>query len=126
MNNRPVGVTIISILTILLGIWSLCGGLIAFGAFSISILDSLFGLGNPVGFGLFGVLWGIIAIILGWGLWNMRNWAWLGTIIILSLRLISFVVALIGPGSPDWIGVLISVLLILYLATPRVRASFAN
>ena len=126
MNNRPVGVTIISILTILLGIWSLCGGLIAFGALSISILGSLFGLGNPVGFGLFGVLWGIIAIILGWGLWNMRNWAWLGTIIILSLRLISFVVALIGPGSPDWIGVLISVLLILYLATPRVRASFAN
>ncbi len=126
MKDRPLGVTIISISTIVLGIWSLCGGLIAFGTFSIAVLGSLFGLDNPVGFGLFGVLWGIIAILLGWGLWKMRSWAWLGTIIILSLRLFSFVFAFVGPGSPDWIGAIISVLLIVYLATPKVRSAFAN
>ncbi len=126
MKNRPFGVTIISVLTILLGIWSFCGGLIAFGTFSISLLGSLFGLGNPVGLGIFGVLWGIIAILLGWGLWNMRSWAWLGTIIILSLRLFSFVFAFVGPGSPDWIGAIISVLLIIYLARPNIRSAFAN
>ena len=126
MKNRPFGVTIISVLTILLGIWSFCGGLIAFGTFGISLLGSLFGLGNPVGLGIFGVLWGVIAMLLGWGLWKMRSWAWLGTIIILSLRLFSFVFAFFGPGSPDWIGAIISVLLIVYLARPNIRSAFAN
>lgn len=120
MKNRPLGVTIISVLTLLLGIWSFCGGLIAFGTFPLSLLGSLFGLG------ILGVLWGVIAMLLGWGMWKMRSWAWLGTIIILSLRLFSFVFAFVGPGSPDWIGAIISVLLIVYLARPNIRSAFAN
>jgi uncharacterized membrane protein (DUF2068 family) len=128
MKDRPVGITLLALLAILSGIFALCAGLVAFGAFGVGVLGSLLGAGSGAGAlinGIFGVAWGSVSILLGLGLWQMRSWARLGTIIVQAIVLLFGVFALIGPGSVPWINVIISVIIIWYLMRSRVQTAFA-
>lgn len=129
MRDRPLGVTILAVLMMLLGLWTLCGGLFDLAGFSLGFIGTLFGAGPSIGAGFsafFNLIWGIVAILLGLGLWRLMRFAWLGTVIVLAVRVVFFVYALIGPPGVDWIGTLITVLLLLYLTRPGVKGRFAG
>ncbi len=129
MRDRPLGVTILALLMILLGLWTVCGGIVDLAGFSLGFIGSLFGAGPTIGAGfsaIFNLIWGIVAILLGLGLWRLVRLAWLGTVIVLAVRLVFFVYALFGPPGVDWIGTLITVLLLLYLTRPGVKGKFAG
>jgi hypothetical protein len=129
MRDRPLGVTILAVLMMLLGLWTLCGGLFSLAGFSLGFIGSLFGADPSIGAGfsaLFSLIWGIVAILLGLGLWRLMRFAWSGTIVILAVRLVFFVYALIGPPGVDWIGTLITALLLIYLTRPGVKGRFVG
>lgn len=128
MKERPTGVTIISIIIVLLGIWTFCAGLVAFGTFGFRFLTSIFGFGGPgLGFtSLFSAIWGAVTILFGWGLWRMRYWAWLGTVIVLGIKLLFALFAIFGPAGVDWVGTIVSLVVLAYLVTPNIRMSFID
>ena len=127
MKQLPAGVAILATLAAFAGLWSLCTGAFSLGMVSTGSLGSLFGLVETDGFGLsslYSIIWGLLALFFAWGLWNLKNWARIGTLVLQFLNLAAAIVALIGPGAFNWVGALLSVVIILYLMQDRIRQVF--
>ncbi len=118
MNERPTGVTVLAILYFIQGIMMMASGYIIDSVFG-SLFDILGDLGGGTGDGLgmlcilpFVIL-GIFYFIIGFGLWNVKGWA----------RKVAIVFAIIGLiGIP--IGTIISIIILIYLFKPEVKAAF--
>jgi len=123
MRDRPLGVTILAVLIMLLGVRTVCGGLLDIVPFGLPLIGGIFGASSSA---LFNLVWGTLAILLGLGLWRLLSIAWLGTVIVLVVRLAFFVYALIGPPGVDWIGMLITLALLVYMIRPGVKGRFAG
>jgi hypothetical protein len=119
-RRRPDVITIIAIYHFIVG------GLALLGALAILIFAMLpvtFSRGDPggiavalaaLGLGLLATLaFGVAAIIVGWGLLRLRNWARWGAIVLAILQL---------PAFP--IGTIIGALIIWYLLTDEGREVF--
>jgi hypothetical protein len=143
-NERPIGVSLIAILAFL-------GG-------ALIILLSLCTLFTPIPGGasivpiLIGLLWlalGVFYIAMGWGLWELRDWARIAVIVLQALNLIGGLIlgaiflfgidisaldpylgtfggtlSFPGIGIGFWVGAAISGVIIWYLLTPEVQAAF--
>ena len=88
--SRPIGVALLSVLTILLGILIVIAGLL----FIIAPLV-LVGFGLPLGFGLAASVIGAIVLVFGliWigvgvGLLHLRGWAWWLAVIVMVLSIV--------------------------------------
>src|SRR5437667_9537003 len=95
-RSRPIGVTILAVLTILGGVLLLLLGIVV-----VAFSSLLVGVGLPLGFGLTGsvlgaiiLIFGIIWIAVGSGLLNLRSWAWWLAIIVMFLSMVGVI------GSP--------------------------
>ena len=112
MPEKPAGLGILAALQILMGIT-----LTDFGVIGLILTRS------PYDFLLIGG--GIIVFILGWEIDNLTLWAWVGTIIILALGLVGFI---LGGNWLDPLGNILSIvpsaIIIFYLLTPSVRSQF--
>lgn len=127
MKQLPAGVAILATLAAFAGLWSLCTGAFALGMVSAGTLGSLFGIVDSEGLGLsslYSIIWGVLALAFAWGLWNLKNWARVGTLALQLLNLAVGLVALLGPGSVNWVGVILSATIIVYLMQGRVRQAF--
>jgi len=144
-TKRPIGVTIIAILTIIGGIALLIGGLgfIALagilslastevsssGSVDIAALDIL-----PMILGIFMVIIGIIYLIVSYGLLKGKGWAWIVTIIVTIIGLVIQIISAVTTGllssslasglATHIIGIIISGIIIFYLYRPHVKAYF--
>src|SRR5207244_8890349 len=112
-RSRPIGVTILAVLTILGGVFLLLLGVVV-----VAFSSLLVGVGLPLGFGLTGsvlgaivLIFGIIWIAVGSGLLNLRPWAWWLAIIVMVLSIVGSI------GSP--ISALIPGLILVYLILVR-------
>src|SRR5438094_10011301 len=102
-RSRPIGVTILAVLTILGGVL-----LLLFGIVVIAFSSLLVGVGLPLGFGLTGsilgglvLIFGIVWIAVGSGLLHLRSWAWWLAIMVMVLSVVGSItvpVAAILPG----------------------------
>src|SRR5947199_10771355 len=100
---RPIGVTILAVLTILGGVLLLLLGIVV-----VAFSSLLVGVGLPLGFGLTGsvlgaivLIFGIIWVAVGSGLLNLRPWAWWLAIIVMVLTIIGSIgspITAIHPG----------------------------
>ena len=117
--NRPIGITILAILTILVGILTLLGGLFIMGIGGLGIAIGAGPLGAlAAAFGAIIVLFGIIAVVAGIGLLNLRPWAWWLAIIVAVIQLV------LNGLTLNWTLVLWLIILVYLLAvrknfTPR-------
>jgi hypothetical protein len=120
-------VAILAALAIVTGIFSLCGGFASIFSFGVGVFGSLLGIGEPggLGAGIYGLVWGAITILFGYGLWNLRPWARLGTILLQAINLFYAVLALFTPPHVPWISAIIAVGILYYLTRPNVKDSFA-
>jgi len=144
--NRPVGVTIIAILYFLGAILCVLGGIgmMVGGGFIATLIGQQGGQGSAAGAGVFaglGVVMGvfflilaIIPLVVGLGLWKLKEW---GRILAIAVSAISAVLQLFGV-----VGMLlhfsvggfaflvcrlaISVLIVWYLLKPEVKAAFQS
>ena len=124
--SRPMGVAILAILEAVAGIYFLITG---FGEFlTASIIRSLALSGIPAevfpmiprAIGALLILFGLVSILLAWGLWTGKGWA----------RMVAFVFAILGiilnVISFHIIGLIIDVILIYYLTRHNVKQFFTK
>jgi hypothetical protein len=114
---RPIGVSILAILIILFGVLVLIVGILFL--IGSAFLASIPGFGIPAGTVLLiaavFIVFGIILIVAGLGLWNLRMWAWV-------LSILSLVAILVLPfltGTYTICTLLVALVLLIYLALIR-------
>ncbi len=112
-RSRPIGVAILAILVMLVGVIFIVG---AFGALALVGLAAIRGL--PTFFGITGTVLGVLLLVfgliflgVGLGLWHLRSWAWWLAVIVLVLT----VLASLG----DFAGLVIPLILLIYLVLVR-------
>lgn len=153
-RKRPVGVTILAILTIIGGILLLFGG-IAFVALapiisqinlnenndnsssSISLNinntnvtipnNSIFILGGFMGvIGGMLIAIGIASFVVAWGLLRGKVWAWIVTIIITIISIVLNIISIIAGSNESIIGLIINGIIVYYLYRPSVKSFFGR
>jgi hypothetical protein len=138
--GRPVGVTILAILYFLFGLLCIVGGigLLAGGGFMASMINQqggqgagfLAGLGAALGVGY--LVGALIELLLGWGLWKLKNWARIITLIFMAIGAVFSVIGLVGTLTHfniislvfTLIFLAIYALIIWYLLRADVKAAF--
>ena len=112
--GRPLGVTILAILQLLSALVYLLIGIpllllaLATGVLWVIILALPF------------VIVGIIGFLLFRGLWGLKSWAWMWTVIINIIGIVLYFADISGTIF----GVLISVIIVVYLFAPGVKSHF--
>ena len=132
---RPVGVTIIAVLTWIRGAFYLVIGLVLLvvGHLSArlvstmatdSFFETLFSrVGKALGFGA--LLIAVAYIIVGLGLWQLKNWARTVTVVLVSIWLLFGLIGLLHFPTPWHIArVLVDGAIVAYLMLPEVRKLF--
>lgn len=112
--QRPIGVTIIAILSFLAGLAEIIGGL---GLMALGAIAGAAGVGIIGAFaGIIGALLlliGLITLAVAIGLWRMRSWAWWVAIIVNVISI------LISAASYSWVSLIFPVIIVLYLVVIR-------
>lgn len=146
--NRPVGVTIIAILQFLGAAFLILAGigLIVGGGMLGAIISSSMGQNSQVsGPGLTGFMAGLgavlavvffvfacIAVLLGWGMWNLKNWARIVTMVLCCIGILFgalgllFALVRFNIFSMVFICIRLAIngLIVWYLLQPNVKAAF--
>jgi hypothetical protein len=133
--NRPQSVTVLAILQLISGIFSLLDGLF------ILLFAGIFGgLGAAVGgakvgtviggfiaiFAGISFILGLLSLLLTWGLFQLKNWAWGGTLIVHILATLAQIVKMFGSGGTavNFLTLGFAVASIYYLLQPDVKQAF--
>jgi len=131
--NRPLGVTLLAILHVLQAIVAFVVGfaLVAVGAFLPRFLFRMPRLFRYTG--LVEVIGGIVIIVallyllLSYGLWSGKAWAWTVSLIFAGLGVILSLIALIVRGGLGAVvGLILDVMIIYYLTRINVKAFFGK
>ncbi len=119
--RRPLGITIIAILLFIQAIFEIVGGIFSFLGHIIH---------NPLSGLLVGwvpLAIGVLVLILAWGLWTLKPWAYWATLI---LEIVNIVLHLFGFSQTHSLfaiisGGIISIIIVIYLLVdPNVRRAF--
>jgi len=109
-KHRPLGVTVIAILTLIAGI-----AFIAIGAVLLAV---------GIGFALIAIA--IAYFVMAYGLWKGKSWAWTITLILSAIGII-FAIASIAAGNIGAVfHIIINAVIIYYLYRPNVKAFFGK
>ena len=133
--NRPQSVTVLAILQLISGIFSLLDGLfiLLFAGF-LGGIGAAFGgakvgavIGGFIGiFAAISFILGFLSLLLTWGLFQLKNWAWAGTLIVHILATLAQIVKLFGSGGTavNFLTLGFAVASIYYLLQPDVKQAF--
>jgi len=128
---RPPGVTILTVLQILVGFIDILIGIILLAVYAFAL--SFVGMGFSAAFAFFLIplaiayfAFGFISFVLAYGLWTGRPWAWTATMIISIIGLIIAIVGLIFGSLANVIPIIFYGLILAYLSTANVRAFFGR
>jgi len=128
MNQRPTGVTILAILAFVGGILSILSALALLGLGGF-LAGAGYG-GLAVFFGIYALVWGALALWIGWGFWQLRPSAWRWGIILMVIGAVITIIQIplgySGGIASAAISVAIDLAVIYYLTTPAVRAAFGQ
>ena len=108
-GDRPLGVTILAILQLLGGIISVFGGLAIVMIFPVIFTLIL---------GAILLIVGLVGLIVGWGLYTMKSWAWMLAMILNIINII------LGIINFDLISLIIPVIIVIYLNQPDIKSRF--
>ena len=123
-TRRPLGITIISILLFISAVIGIIGGL------SSVIGNRPTGTVSDVLLGWFPLVLGIIALVLAWGLWTLKPWAYWGTLVVEIVNILIHFFGFLGlPKTHSALAVIsggvISIIIVIYLLVDRnVRRAF--
>ncbi len=138
MQQRPTGITVLALIYILLAglslLWSLFvfgfGGITAtFGALFGADAIASGGMNNVVG-GVLGIITAVVELIVAFGLWKLRPWAWLLAIIAVGLNVVNGVLGMFSGGLWTFccglFGLIIPAGILIYLFRPHVKRAFGR
>lgn len=129
-RQRPLGVTLIALLSLVQGAIGLCCPLLVWTGAGLAA-----GLGGFIGIsaGVVGFIIGAIMIIgpalhliFAMGAWNLLNWAWWLGIIASGLSVLGVVLNVLNGAEilPAVIGSALSIVIFIYLLLPGTREAF--
>lgn len=101
-RQRPVGITVISVVLAVSGVLTIITGIL--GLFSLSNASSAVQTSVLTG-SIIALIGGILNLLLAWGLWTLKRWAFWATVIIEVLNVL--------VGLYDWIGLHVDLLSVL-------------
>ncbi len=123
-TRRPLGITIIAILLFISAVIEIIGGL-------TSVIGTPpTGTASDVLLGWFPLVMGIIELVLAWGLWTLKPWAYWGTLVVeIVIILVHFFGFLNLPRTHSVLAVIsggiVSIIIVIYLLLNRhVRRAF--
>lgn len=132
---RPLGVTLIAILTwlraslyavvglMLVGVGHLSARLVSAVATDSFLEKLLSGLGKALGFGALAIA--LVYVIVGVGIWLLKNWARMATLVFGALWLLSSLLGVIRyPTAWHIVRVAVNVAILVYLLLPPVKRVF--
>ena len=127
---RPTGVSILAILNLLGGILAVLGGILLIGVGGSGMMSSLgftgFISGIVAAVGGIVIVIGLFALVVGWGMWTGKTWAWILAVILYALGALSSLISLAAGAISSIVGLLISAFLLWYLWRPHVKAFFGQ
>ena len=109
-KHRPLGVTIVAVLTAI-------GGLIFLGSGLVLLI---------VGIGVILLALGIAYLVMAYGLWNGRGWAWTITLILSVIGIVVAIASIVAGNVSAIISIIIHAVVIYYLYRPNVKAFFGK
>ena len=129
MGSRPLGVTIVAIVLAVTGVFQVLVGTEALGI-------TKFGLGAAADAasisGWASIISGTLSIVVAGGLFTLKGWAWLLTVVVLGVRVVVDVFAILTHGMGSTLGsaalgnLVISGLILFYFMRPNVKAAFGR
>ncbi|HIP73199.1 MAG TPA: hypothetical protein EYH05_17600 [Anaerolineae bacterium] len=127
MEQRPVGVMVLTVLLIILGAYAMLMGFLGLSGSMVALVSPLPGdSANFLGNGLT-ILLGIVLFGVAISLYQMLRWAWtvaLVILVVMAIRDIFFI--FFGGGITPVLSLILAVILIIYLATPKIRSQFSD
>lgn len=121
-KHRPLGVTIIAILTAIGGIVFLAGGIAGLIA---APFTSDFGVVS-IGIGIISLGLGVAYLVMAYGLWNGKRWAWTITLILSVIGIILAIATIAAGNVGAIVSIIIHAVVIYYLYRPKVKAFFGK
>ena len=74
--------------------------------------------------GGFLIVVGLFAILVGWGMWTGKSWAWYLAVVLYGLGVVVGLIVLVAGGLTGIVSLIIDVLLLWYMLRPHVKAYF--
>ena len=124
--NRPLGVTIIAILAFINGLLGLClPGLVIIGGGIGALFSGGLGLVVVCG-GLLLAAGPLLWLLVSYGAWNVRPWAWWAGMVATGITVVGVVVNIInGVGILQAVASApLSIVIFIYLLLPDIRRVF--
>ncbi len=118
-GKRPIGITIIAILLFISAVIGIFGG-----------ITSVLGNSTDVLLGWFPLVMAVLELVLAWGLWTIKSWAYWGTLAVEILNILIHFFGFLGlPRTHSPLAVIsggvVSVIIVIYLLVDRhVRRAF--
>jgi hypothetical protein len=121
-KRRPLAVTIIAILSIIVGILSIVGGLIplAFAAFIPEMSGALLAAGAVL------IAIGLAYLFVSYGLLKGKGWAWTVTMIVSYIQIVTSIIAIAGGNFFSIGHLIISIVIVYFLYRPSAKAYFGK
>jgi len=117
--RRPTGVTILAILAFIAGIWGLLMGCTLAGLGGLSLPAALVGASLPgwaLWAGLSTLAYAVLQLVVGYGAWTLRPWAWLVGVIVAAWGALNALFAMFGGNLfGGLIGLVIPGIILFYL-----------
>jgi uncharacterized membrane protein (DUF2068 family) len=135
--QRPVGITILAVLSLISGAFGLLGacGVLGLGA----LLGGAVGKDGAAVIGVIAIIFGIftlgsalLSLLFAYGAWFLKPWAWFWGIIAQGISAVSNLfnlISAINNGTSVFgsiVGLAISGVIIYYLFTPEVKRAFGR
>ncbi len=123
-TRRPLGITIIAILLFISAVIEIIGGI------SSVIGTTPTGTISDVLLGWFPLAMGVIELVLAWGLWTLKPWAYWGTLVVEIVNILIHFFGLFNlPRTHSALAVvsggIVSIIIVIYLLADRhVRRAF--
>ena len=121
-KHRPLGVTIIAILTIIGGIGFLASGIAAVGV--APFLPDLGILSAAIGAVLIAL--GIAYFVMAYGLWKGKGWAWTITLVLSFIGIVLGIASIVTGNIGAVFHLIINIIVVYYLYRPNVKAFFGK
>jgi uncharacterized membrane protein HdeD (DUF308 family) len=109
-KNRPLGVTIISVLTAI-------GGIIFLASGAVLLL---------IGIGIIFLALGVAYLVMAYGLWTGKRWAWTITLILSGIGIILAIISIAAGNIGSIVSIIIHAVVIYYLYRPSVKVYFGK
>jgi len=125
-RQRPLGITIIAIVLGIIGILTLLAVILGFVGVAVFVNNKVLDVIATIVL-VFGAVVAIAEIVVAWGLWTLKVWAYWTAVVVEAIRVVH--------GLYDWliahnpgvsiVSLIIAIVILVYLlADPNVRAAF--